>query len=116
MKTSCLSSLPMSLIDDAAGDDAEAKDVHVMKQLTNGRKNSILALAAFALLAFSIQANAQNPEQQNPAQRPQTQTNQGQIPDLQQQLQLTPDQIQKIRTINGVLRSDQQAANQRLQQ
>jgi len=77
----------------------------------------MLTLAALLLLAGGLApAQAQTPDTQNPnaAQQGQMQTNQGgQLPDLAQ-LNLTQDQIQKIRMINADLRDQRQAANQHL--
>lgn len=73
-----------------------------------------LSLAVLLLTGAGMRAGAQN--QQNPTQpaQSQTQTSQtSQIPDLGP-LNLTPDQIQKIRSINAELKDQRQAANQRL--
>lgn len=73
-----------------------------------------LSLAVLFLTGAGMRAGAQN--QQNPTQpaQSQTQTSQtSQIPDLGP-LNLTPDQIQKIRSINAELKDQRQAANQRL--
>ena len=73
-----------------------------------------LSLAVLLLIGAGTHSGAQN--QQNPTQpaQSQTQTSQtSQIPDLGP-LNLTPDQIQKIRLINAELKDQRQAANQRL--
>ena len=74
--------------------------------------------AAFPLLLLlaivGVQARAQTPTQ-NPAEPAQTQTQAtqaSQLPDFAQ-LNLSPDQIQKIRAINAELRDQRQAANQK---
>jgi Spy/CpxP family protein refolding chaperone len=76
--------------------------------------SSRLALAVgLLLIGAGTQARAQNP--QNTVEPAQTQTQANQIPDLGP-LNLTPDQIQRIRTIYAELRDQRQAANQRLRQ
>src|SRR6266436_1020450 len=77
-----------------------------------------ISFTVFLLLAGAVaQANAQTaaPEQSQaiPAQN---QTNQqaNQIVNVQEALNLTPEQIQKWRAINADLKDQQQAANQRL--
>jgi len=76
------------------------------------------ALGLFGLLVMTaIQGNAQTPDPQN-ANQPQQGQMQGaqqQVPDLAQ-LNLTQDQIQKIRAINADLKDQRQTANQRLKQ
>lgn len=73
-----------------------------------------LSLAILLLLigAGTI-TRAQNA--QNPLDPAQTQTQPNQVPDFGP-LNLTPDQIQKIRTINAELKDQRQAAIQRLRQ
>lgn len=75
-----------------------------------------LSLAILLLLigagTMTRAQNAQNPLE--PAQT-QTQTQTNQIPDFGP-LNLTPDQIQKIRTINAEVKDQRQAAIQRLRQ
>src|SRR2546428_1913718 len=77
----------------------------------------VLLLSAAELRAS---AQTQNP-QTNPADAVQTQNQQqinqpNQTPALIDQLNLTPEQIQKWRAVNLGLRSEQQAATQRLRQ
>ncbi len=77
----------------------------------------VLLLSTAELVAS---AQTRNP-QTNPADAGQTQTQQqanqpNQTPALIDQLNLTPEQIQKWRAVNLGLRSEQQAANQRLRQ
>lgn len=77
-------------------------------------RSSRLALAVgLLLIGAGTQARAQNP--QNTVEPAQTRTQANQIPDLGP-LNLTPDQIQRIRTIYAELRDQRQAANQRLRQ
>ena len=76
----------------------------------------ILFLSAAELLGSAQTQNPQTvpvePQTQN-----QQQTNQpNQAPALIDQLNLTPEQIQKWRAVNLELKNDQQAANQRLRQ
>ncbi len=77
--------------------------------------NGYPAMAALLLvLATFAPAKAQNPQSQN-----QNDANQTQLTQADQMLgplNLTPDQIQKIRGINAELRDQRQAANLRLRQ
>ena len=78
-------------------------------------------ILAFAVLAFAgqlaMQARAQTSELQNPnaLQQAQAQNGQPQMPSLTE-LNLTPDQIQRIRAINADLKDQRQAAAQKLRQ
>jgi Spy/CpxP family protein refolding chaperone len=106
---------PMNLISDASGKRSEAKDGAIMKRETKVRSRWI-SFAVFLLLTGAFaQANAQTPASQqsqtDPAQVRANQANQ--VPDLAQ-LNLTPEQIQKIRGINAELKDQRQAATQRL--
>lgn len=71
-----------------------------------------LIAIGFLILGVALQTRAQTSDQQNPAAQTQTQTTQAD--ELLGPLNLTPDQIQKIRGINAELRDERQAANQRL--
>src|SRR5215471_8457613 len=77
--------------------------------------NGFLALAASLLMgAMPGTVKAQNPPPQN-----QIDQNQSQVAQADQMLgplNLTPDQIQKIRAINAELKDQRQAANLRLRQ
>src|SRR2546425_8317881 len=77
-------------------------------------KSALKALVTIALLTFglALQARAQTPDQQ--PSNVQTQTQTAPANDMLGTLNLTPDQIQKIRGINAELREERQAANQRL--
>ena len=77
-------------------------------------KSALKALVTIALLTFglALQARAQTPDQQNS--NAQTQTQAAPANDMLGTLNLTPDQIQKIRGINAELREERQAANLRL--
>ena len=87
------------------------------------RKNrsNWISFASLLLCVIAEQVSAQSPTTQNPIEPAQTQTqttqaNQtGQLPDLAQ-LNLSPDQIQKIRAINAELKDQRQAANFKLHQ
>ncbi len=79
-----------------------------------------ISFALILLLSMvARQVSAQNPTTQSPMEPAQTQTqptqpNQtGQLPDFAQ-LNLSPDQIQKIRSINAELKDQRQAANLKL--
>lgn len=90
------------------------KKVAIMNKQTKAL-NGLLALAALLLLiARPGSAIAQNPPPQN-----QTEANQSQLTQADQMLgplNLTPDQVQKIRAINLELRDQRQAANLRFRQ
>jgi len=77
-------------------------------------KSALKALVTIALLTFglALPARAQTPDQQNS--NAQTQTQAAPANDMLGTLNLTPDQIQKIRGINAELREERQAANLRL--
>jgi Spy/CpxP family protein refolding chaperone len=64
------------------------------------------------LVIAGTKATAQTPQNAEPAQ---TQTQAGQLPDFAQ-LNLSPDQIQKIRAINAEVRNQRQAAGMKLRQ
>lgn len=70
------------------------------------------------LTIVGIQVRAQNPTSQNQVQAAQTQTQPAQAAQLAdlEELNLSPDQIQKIRAINADLKDQRQAANMKLRQ
>jgi Spy/CpxP family protein refolding chaperone len=81
----------------------------------------ILFPIVLGLALFSVQASAQSPTPQNPIEPAQTQTLTNQAPQASQlpdfaQLNLLPEQIQKIRAINAELKDQRQAANLKLRQ
>ena len=85
-------------------------------KIHRGRITFPLLLLLLAIVG--VQGRAQTPAQQNPAEPAQTQTQAtqaSQLPDFAQ-LNLSPDQIQRIRAINTELRDQRQAANQKLRQ
>jgi Spy/CpxP family protein refolding chaperone len=93
-----------------------------MKTETNFRSSRIalpivLSLVVLLLAGISAQVRAQDPAPQNPASPVQTQTQTqaqiNQLPDFAP-LNLSPEQIQKIRLINAELKDQRQTANQRL--
>jgi Spy/CpxP family protein refolding chaperone len=78
--------------------------------------NAALSLAVLLLIGGGTRAGAQNQQPPTEPAQSQTQSSQtSQVPDLGP-LNLTPDQIQKIRSINAELKDQRQAANQRLRQ
>jgi periplasmic protein CpxP/Spy len=88
----------------------------MMNRETKIRAGRIFFPVLLLLAIVGLEVRAQTPAQQNPAEPAQTQATQaGQVPDLAQ-LNLSPDQIQKIRGINAELRDQRQAANQKLRQ
>ena len=86
-----------------------------------GIRSWIFFPLVMCLALFSVQVGAQSPTPQNPVEPAQTQiqttqANQpSQLPDFAQ-LNLSPDQIQKIRAINAELKDQRQAANFKLRQ
>jgi len=74
-------------------------------------------LAVVLLLVGAwMQARAQSPTTQNPVERAQNQVSQGnQIPDLRP-LNLTLEQVQKIRDINAEMKEERQTANLKVRQ
>jgi Spy/CpxP family protein refolding chaperone len=89
-----------------------------MNRETRIRSNWIFFAAILLLSVVGVPVSAQSPTPQNPIEpaQTQTQTNQtSQLPDLAE-LNLSPDQIQKIRTINAELKDQRQAAGMKLRQ
>jgi Spy/CpxP family protein refolding chaperone len=92
-----------------------------MNRETRIGSNWISSALILLLCMIAEQVSAQSPTPQNPIEPAQTQTqtsqaNQtGQLPDLAE-LKLSPDQIQKIRSINAELKDQRQAANFKLRQ
>jgi len=87
-----------------------------MKQQTTVRRGLVTVFAAFLVTVASIYttAQAQDPQNPNGIQQGQMQGNQqGPVPNLAQ-LNLTTEQIQRIRGINAELKDQRQAAGQRL--
>jgi Spy/CpxP family protein refolding chaperone len=82
---------------------------------TRVRSNWILFTAIILLAVAGLQVHAQSATPQNPIEQPQTQTQASQTPDFAQ-LNLSPDQIQKIRAINLELKDQRQAAGMKLRQ
>src|SRR6266568_798077 len=103
MMTSCVLYCQTSLISEAFGESARKRRmVRVMKEETKMRRQVAAALAALLLvLGLYIVASAQSGELQNPVQSGPTQAGQqNQVLNLQKELDLTPEQIQKWRAIN----------------
>jgi Spy/CpxP family protein refolding chaperone len=91
-----------------------SKDGANMNRETMMSRKRIVPLLTLSLLAIiGVQVSAQTPPQ-TPVDPAQSQT-QAQLPDLAP-LNLSPDQIQKIRGINAELKDQRQAANQKLRQ
>lgn len=87
------------------------RDSAIMKTNYTRTMRFLIAIG-FLILSFTLQTRAQTTDQQNAQAQAQTQTQQAD--ELLGPLNLTPDQIQKIRGINSELRDERQAANQRL--
>lgn len=85
-----------------------------MNQVTTGRSSRILFPIILLLAIVGTEVKAQTPQTAEPAQTP-TQAGQTQLPDFAQ-LNLSPDQIQKIRSINAELKDQRQAAGMKLRQ
>ena len=89
-----------------------------MNRETMIRGSRILFPAILLLVIVTVQGRAQTPAQQNPSEPVQTQaqaTQAGQLPDFAQ-LDLKPEQVQKIRAINAELKDQRQAAGMKLRQ
>ena len=86
-----------------------------MNRETRARSNWIFFIAMMLLAVADVKVRAQSPTQQNPIEPAQTQTQTSQAPDFAQ-LNLSPDQIQKIRAINLELKDQRQAAGMKLRQ
>jgi Spy/CpxP family protein refolding chaperone len=81
------------------------------------RSSRILLSLLLLVTSACLRVRAQSPTPQNPNEpaQTQTQTQASQLPDFAP-LNLSPDQIQKIRAINAELKEQRQAANQKLRQ
>jgi len=86
-----------------------------MNQDTRVRSNWIFFAAILLLSVAGLQVRAQDPTAQNPINPTQAQAQTSQTPDFAQ-LNLSPDQIQKIRAINAELKDQRQAAGMKLRQ
>jgi len=86
-----------------------------MNRETRVRSNWIFFAAILLLAVAGLKVRAQSPTQQNPIEPAPTQTQTSQPPDFAQ-LNLSPDQIQKIRAINLELKDQRQAAGMKLRQ
>ena len=87
-----------------------------MKNQTKLQRGGFVLAAGLLVMSAGLSARGQSQPNQVESSPAQTQANQtNQIPDLAP-LNLTPDQIQKIRGINAELRDQRQAAGQRLRQ
>jgi Spy/CpxP family protein refolding chaperone len=87
-----------------------------MKNETKVRNGALALAFALLLIGSGTRTRAQNPQNPIEPSQIQTQANQtNQVPDFGP-LNLTPDQIQKIRSINAELKDQRQAATQHLRQ
>ena len=87
-----------------------------MKRQTRLRGGGFILTIGLLVMSAGIQASGQTNQAEPPQNQTQAQGNQSnQIPDLGP-LNLTPDQIQKIRGINAELKDQRQTAGQRLRQ
>jgi len=86
-----------------------------MNRETRVRSKWIFFAAILTLSVAGLQVRAQEPTQQNPINPAQAQTQTSQTPDFAQ-LELSPDQIRKIRAINAELKDQRQAAGMKLRQ
>ncbi len=83
-----------------------------MNRISVNRTSRVLFPLLLLLVIVGSEASAQTPQNTEPAQ---TQTQPAQLPDFAQ-LNLSPDQIQKIRAINAEVRNQRQAAGMKLRQ
>jgi Spy/CpxP family protein refolding chaperone len=91
-----------------------------MNRATETRSGWILFPLILLLAIIAVQVRAQTPTPQNPVEPAQTQTQTqanraGQLPDFAE-LNLSADQIQKIRAINAEVKDQRQAAGIKLRQ
>jgi Spy/CpxP family protein refolding chaperone len=87
-----------------------------MKNETKLRSSGTILTVVLLLAGAWMQARAQNPTTQNPVEPAENQVNKAnQIPNLRP-LNLTPEQVQKIRDINADMREERQAANLKVRQ
>ena len=90
----------------------------IMIRETNLRASRIALPVILLLIGAWVQVRAQTPVPQNPVEpgqtQSQTQANQANQPPDLAFLNLSPEQIQRIRSINAELKDQRQAANQRL--
>jgi Spy/CpxP family protein refolding chaperone len=88
-----------------------------MKNETKLRsRGTILLTLVLLLIGTCVQASAQNPTKQSPVEPAENQMSQAnQIPDLRP-LNLTPEQVQKIREINRSVKDQRQTAGLKVQQ
>src|SRR6266542_6154189 len=81
----------------SGGNHSEARTVQFMKNETKSRSSGMILTVVLLLVGAWTQASAQTPTTQNPVEPADTQANQAnQIPSLRP-LNLTPEQVQKIR-------------------
>src|SRR3989440_12349212 len=86
-----------------------------MKEQIRTLMKRIIGIAFLLIPIICFPANAQTTaQQQNTGESPQAQTQMNQAEQMLGPLNLTPDQVQKIRAINGELKDERQGANQRL--
>ncbi|MDX6445491.1 MAG: Heavy-metal resistance [Blastocatellia bacterium] len=85
-----------------------------MNRVTISRASRVLFPLILLLVIQGVQARAQSPTPQN-SEPAQTQPQAAQLPDFAQ-LNLSPDQIQKIRAINAEVKEQRQAAGMKLRQ
>ena len=87
-----------------------------MKPETCLRSSGTMLAVVLLLVGAWMQARAQSPTTQNPVERAENQVSQGnQIPDLRP-LNLTLEQVQKIRDINAEMKEERQTANLKVRQ
>jgi Spy/CpxP family protein refolding chaperone len=85
-----------------------------MNRVTISRASRVLFPLILLLVIQGVQTRAQSPTPQN-SEPAQTQAQAAQLPDFAQ-LNLSPDQIQKIRAINAEVKEQRQAAGMKLRQ
>lgn len=106
----------MNLISNASGETLGSQDGAIMKNETKLRSSGMILAVALLLVGTWMQARAQSPTTQNPVEPSETQVNQAnQIPSLRP-LNLTPEQVQKIRDIYAETNDQRQAATVKVRQ
>ena len=91
----------------------KSRDGATMNRVTINRPSRILFPLILLLAIAGIEVKAQTPQNAEPGQTPASQA--PQLPDFAP-LNLSPDQIQKIRAINAEVKTQRQAAGMKLRQ
>jgi Spy/CpxP family protein refolding chaperone len=114
MKMSCLLDYRTNLINNVFR-ESKSKDSAIMNKEMTLRSGRVIVAAIALLAGIWLPGKSQSPTPQQPDQaQSQPQISQATTQDVFGQLELSPEQVQKIRAINAELKDQRQAANQRL--